>query len=288
MSNTDTYERVTNHILDLLKKGVVPWKLPWTHSAPVNLVTGKRYRGANVLVLRSAGFESPYWLTYKQAQNLGGFVKRGEQGCPITFWNQIEAPKEDGTEEKKVVLQHKAVFNIAQVEGVDAPSVSTESTFAPISSCDEIVTSYKNRPAIVHGGQQAWYSPAQDLIKMPQQEAFSSSAAYYSTLFHELVHSTGAEHRLKRGGVVDATRFASHEYAFEELVAEIGAAYLAARAGIDANTTPSSAAYIASWMDRLNNNPRWFVMAAAIASSAANFICDKNDIGKPESDEVAA
>lgn len=289
MHRNHTYERITTHLLDLLKNGVVPWKLPWTNTAPVSLVSGKRYRGMNVLILRSAGFESPYWLTFKQAKKLGGFVKRGERSRPITYWKLIEKTKTDGTLETCFVPHHSAVFNIAQVAGVKAPSSATKATFAPIVSCDAIVTSYQSPPAIIHGGQQAWYSPAQDLVKMPSRESFSSSAAYYSTLFHELVHSTGVKHRLNRKGVVDSTRFASHSYAYEELVAEVGAAFLAARAGIDADTIPSSAAYIASWMKRLSDHPRWFVAAASQATSAANFICGCERVdAEPMPDEVAA
>lgn len=267
----NVYEIVTARIIESLNNGVVPWRKPWNVDMPKNLVSGKDYRGVNVLLLQSTRYTCPWWLTYNQARDLNGFVRKGEKGTPVVFWKIWEHETENGTE-KSFLLRYYTVFNAEQCHGIQVPPVGPRAAFDPIDECERIVRAYANPPRIVHGGTRACYTPALDRIDMPLRESFSSAAEYYSTLFHELVHSTGASERLARKGVVDPIRFGDHGYAKEELVAECGAAFLAAHAGIDNATLTNSAAYIQSWIRRLRSEPRWIVDAAAQASKAADFI----------------
>jgi antirestriction protein ArdC len=284
----NVYEIITCRILESLTKGVVPWRCPWSVDAPRNLVSGRDYRGVNVLLLQSAGYSSPHWLTFNQARDLGGCVKRGEKGCPVIFWKVRERESATNTAEKGFILRYFTVFNIAQTDGIAIPEATERTALDPIAECDRIIATYPNAPSIAHGGGRAFYSPASDAIQVPTREHFHSSAEYYSTLFHELTHSTGASHRLNRKGVVDPIRFASHDYAFEELVAECGAAFLAAQAGISSATIGNSAAYIASWTKKLRGEPRWIVDAAGQASRAADFVLGRAAKPRNERSDAAA
>lgn len=271
----NVYEVITARIIESLSEGVVPWRRPWRVDAPKNLISGREYRGVNVLLLQSTRFAAPYWLTFNQARARGGSVKRGERGCPIIFWKVTEEKTSRGTT-KNFFLRYYTVFNVAQTEGIEVPAPSSCKPFDPMAKCEEVVAAYKDAPGIEHVGGQACYLPALDRIRMPQREHFDSPTAYYATLFHELTHSTGAAHRLARKGVVDPIRFASHGYALEELVAECGAAFLASHAGIGSDVLPSAAAYIASWIRKLKSEPRWIVDASAQAAKAADLILGKH------------
>ena len=164
------------------------------------------------------------------------------------------------------------MFNLAQTEGIGAPEVSAVRSIDPIAPCEAVVAGYAGSPRIEHGGGRAFYAPTLDLVQMPARETFTSAPEYYSTLFHELAHSTGAAHRLARKGVTDPIRYADHGYAFEELIAECGSAFLAADAGISTATIGNASAYIASWARKLRSEPRWIVEAAGQASKAADLI----------------
>jgi antirestriction protein ArdC len=272
----NVYQVVTDRILESLSSGVVTWRKPWVTATPKNLVSGKDYRGVNVLLLGASSFESSYWLTFNQARILGGTVKKGERGTPVVFW-KISEDKDDHDEpEKRFVLRYFTVFNVAQCQGIQTPPVIDSRAFDPIERCERIVAGFAKGPRVEHGGSSACYLPALDLIKMPRREAFTSSPEYYSTLFHELIHSTGAAHRLARKGVADRTGFASHAYSQEELIAECGAAFLCAEAGISNRTLDNSAAYIASWAKVLKSDPRLVVHAAAQAGKAADLIQGKD------------
>ena len=284
----NVYEIITDRILESLKNGVVPWKRPWRVDAPKNLVSGKAYRGVNVLLLQSAPYDSPHWLTFNQARNLGGSVKKGERGCPVIFWKVSEREDKRKTREKSFLLRYYTVFNVRQTEGIEIPEVSTPKVFDPIAECVAVVNAYKDPPSIVHVGGQACYMPALDRIWMPKPEQFNKPAEYYSTLFHELSHSTGAANRLARKGVVDPSSFASHTYSFEELVAECASAFLAAHAGISSEVIDNSAAYIGSWSRKLRSEPKWIVNASAQAAKAADLILGKLPQANAESTDQAA
>lgn len=287
MTNTkkarkNVYEIITERILAKLEEGTVPWHKPWTGAGnegrAANLISGKAYRGINVLLTASAGFSSRYWVTFKQAQKLGGSVRKGEKGTPIVFWSFIEKKGAKAGDKKIPLLRYYTCFNVEQCDGIEHKRL-TETAPAPVSEFDAseeaemIVKGYANGPTINHGGGCACYSPPRDSVSVPKREDFESAAAYYSTLFHELTHSTGHTSRLARSGVTESTLFGSHEYSREELVAEMGASFLRGMAGIDDTAAlDNSAAYLANWMTVIKDDPRLIVIAAAQAQKASDHI----------------
>jgi antirestriction protein ArdC len=293
-TKASVYDIITARILAALQAGTVPWRQTWTErrsaARPRNFVTGKAYRGVNVLILWAAGFSSPDFLTFNQAKKLGGSVRKGERGIPVVFWRVYDGkdvnPK-TGKAEKRFVLRYYTVFNVTQCEGLEAPQSEepTTRTVDPIETCEAIVAGYANPPAVRHGGARAFYAPASDLVAMPDRDAFEGAEEYYSTLFHEFGHSTGAAHRLNRKGVAQINAFGSHDYSFEELVAECTAAFLCAEAGISPATIENSAAYIANWSRKLQSEPRWIIEAAAQASKAADLILGRDPNGASSEDD---
>lgn len=279
----DAYQIMTDRICALLEKGEIPWRRPWKQSGglmPQNLRSRKEYRGINPLLLACAGYSSPYWLTYKQASELGGQVRKGESGFPVVFWKWLDGKDRDTGEAKRIpLLRYYTVFNVAQCDGLDGKvpdhGIDPGAAFDPIERCERVVSGYSGAPEIRSGGDRACYSPARDLVMMPERTAFSTAESYYSVLFHELGHSTGHASRLKRDGITDTVMFGSHEYSKEELVAEMTAAFLSGHCAIDGQTVENSAAYIQSWLKKLRNDKSMIVSAAAQAQKAADLILGK-------------
>ena len=276
----NVYEVITNAIVKKLEQGTVPWHMPWSADGPKNLISDKAYRGINVFLLGSLGYMSPYWLTFKQAQALGGHVSKGEKGTPVVFWktySKIEQNDKTGKHEKKsrFVLRYYSAFNIEQctLPAEEIPQEDpTRHTFDPIPKAQSIVEAMPSAPAITHQSQRACYSPLLDVVNMPKPESFDASENYYSTLFHELTHATGHQSRLDRKGITDPVRFGSHTYSKEELIAEMGAAFLSGHCGIENSTLDNSAAYIQGWLGRLRNDSKLVVMAAAKAQKASDYV----------------
>ena len=275
--NIKSYERITERIETLLAAGVVPWHKPWKASTglPRNLITQKPYRGINVFLLMAMGYESPNWLTFRQAVQLGGSVKKGEKSCPVVFWKQFKIEDEESGEAKKIpILRIYHVFNTAQCEGLKTVPAPEEVPFV-VTSAAEIVASMPKPPTIKHGMTEAFYSPTDDCVGMPGRERFDTEDSYHATLFHELVHSTGHESRLKRQSIMEKNGFGSVPYCKEELVAELGSAFLCGHAGIVDQTIDKSAAYIEGWLDSLRDDRTLIVYAAAQAQKAADYILGK-------------
>jgi antirestriction protein ArdC len=280
----NVYEIITERILEKLEQGTIPWQRPWSGGgAPSNLVSGKEYRGVNVLLLGSQDFESRYWVTFAQAKKLGGTVRKAEKGTPCIFWKFLARDTENAetgkTETKQIpLIRFYNVFNVQQCDGISHARLEVETEepepFSPIEAAESIVASYPDPPSISHDGRSsAYYMPRTDAIHLPEPETFDSEAAYYATLFHEMGHSTGHEKRLARPGVTNPIRHASHDYSKEELVAEMTAAFLLAEAGIDSDSlTNNSAAYLASWLKALKDDPKLVVLAAAQAQKAVDHI----------------
>jgi len=275
------YEIITDRIIEKLEQGTVPWHMPWSADGPKNLISDKAYRGINVFMLGSLGYMSPYWLTFKQAQALGGHVSKGEKGTPVVFWktySKMETDPDNQKTEKKsrFVLRYYSVFNIEQctLPAEEIPQQEENNSIEPIPEAMRIVQAMPTAPAIEHGEPRAYYSPSRDLVNMPRAEAFNSSEEYYSTLFHELTHSTGHHSRLDRFKKDDQpiAAFGSREYSKEELIAEMGAAFLSGHCGIEDRIIDNSAAYIQGWLGRLRNDPKLVVMAAAKAQKASDYI----------------
>tara|TARA_R110000751_G_scaffold12638_5_gene43355 strand:- start:39 stop:872 length:834 start_codon:yes stop_codon:yes gene_type:complete len=276
----NVYEIVTEKICAELEKGVAPWNRPWVggENAPQNLRTRRPYSGINTLLLSISGYTSPFWLTYKQAAELGGHVRKGEKASTVVFFAKIESKTKtlkNGKPDTFGMLRYYNLFNVSQCDGLAAHvPVTAKNEIPPLATAESVVAGYVGRPVIVTESS-AWYHPARDVVGMPPRETFISAEGYYSTLFHELVHSTGHESRLARHDKKTArASFGSEVYSKEELVAEVGAAFLCADAGID-NTIEQSAAYCASWLRALKNDEKLIVSAASHAGKAARYITGK-------------
>jgi antirestriction protein ArdC len=287
-SRPSLYQTVTDRIITSLKAGVIPWEKPWKSprfaGGPFsrNFYTGKPYRGINVLLLWSSDYSSPFWLTFKQAQELKGTVRKGEHGTPIVFYKQLpEYAKNDsegsGEDERApFVLCRYTVFNVEQCDGLTLPEISQPAIAPDVDEdelCESIVTGWENRPALHLDSPteyRAYYRPSTDSVHMPARNRFVDTAHYYSTLFHELIHSTGHESRLNR---TFGDRFGDELYSKEELVAEMGAAFLCAIAGIaNEHTDRNTTAYIQNWISKLEEDNRLIVHAAANAQKAVDSI----------------
>ena len=275
------FEVITARIIEQLEAGTAPWQKPWktsgTNGLPRNLITGHPYRGINVWVLLSSGYSSPYWLTFRQALERDGHIRKGEKGFPVVYWkfNTREVQDGDETVEKQSVLcRFYTVFNIEQCEGIAAPERLTEPTpdVTPIDACERVVNDWLQKPAIHHGGDRASYHRITDCVRMPNPTVFDGMEEYYSTLFHELTHATGHPARLNRSTLMDFERFGDQNYSREELVAEMGAAFLCGITGIENKTINNSAAYLANWLDALKNDSRLVLVAASQAQKAADLI----------------
>ncbi len=288
---TDIYQQVTDRIIEQLEAGVVPWKSPYFSKVgfPRNFSSGKAYQGINVFLLGSLRFTSPYFLTFLQAKELGGHVKKGERGHLVikfgTYTKEEDAAAAGEDEEAKTrgYLKGYTVFHASQIEGISFP-VDAAPVPLPVSErCDEarrIIAAMPNPPAFKEGSAVPCYRPTTDCVHMPERGFFASEEAYYSTLFHEVAHSSGHESRLARASLlenkgIDASGDTSVKiYAEEELVAEMAASFLCAHAGIADGELANSAAYLQSWIDALKSKDAkgWIIKAAAQAQKAANYI----------------
>ena len=271
----DVYEIVNEKILAELDKGIIPWKKPWKSVYAVSYVTRKPYSLLNQILLNDGG----EYLTFNQITSLGGHIKKGAKAKFVVFWKMLkktETVEEDG-ETKTVtrvipMLRYYNVFNIKDTEGVKPHTEITTEEIKTLDTADEVITVYISRENIgFHfGGNSAFYSPSLDSVTVPEKSQFMETAEYYSTVFHELVHSTGHESRLNRGL---KGAFGSKEYSKEELVAELGSAYSLGRLGIDTqSSTRNSTAYIQSWKKHISEDKYLFVSTAGKAEKACKYI----------------
>ncbi|SDH14279.1 ArdC family protein [Pelagibacterium luteolum] len=284
--NPDIYTQVTERIIADLEQGQLTWQKPWsvghrdsTTMRPLRH-NGTSYGGINVLMLWSAairgGYQSPFWMTFKQAQDLGGHVRRGERGSPVVYANTITKSErgEDGAEQEKRFGFMKAytVFNCDQIEGLDTDFyVGTEPigrSNNAIAHADTFIS--QTGAKVFHGGTRAYYCSATDHIQVPYRGAFRSSETYYATLAHELVHWTKHRSRLDRN--FGQTRRGDQAYAREELVAELGAAFVCADLGLNPHRDINHAAYIQAWLKILKHDRRAIFTAAAHAHRAVQYL----------------
>ena len=269
------YDQITDRIISMLEQGTVPWQKPWKVATglPRNLISKKPYRGINTLLLHSMSYESPFWLTFHQAQQLGGMVRKGERACPVVFGKRVkEQDEQTGEETGYTVLRLYNVFNLSQIDGLKNTPATTAETPATVSTpAEDIIALMPKRPEIKYGMTKAYYSPGVDIIAMPDRARFDSEAQFYSTIYHEMIHATGAKSRLNRPTLTESAGFGSDPYCKEELIAEMGAAFLCGQAGIE-NTIQNSAAYVQNWLAQLQNDKALIVQAAAQAQKAADFI----------------
>lgn len=273
------YQKITDMILEKLAQGVVPWQKTWNTPYPKNFVSNIEYKGINILLLGMQNYESNYWLTFKQCKDLGGSIKKGERSTIVVFWKPIvrinNHALDESTADIHFLLRYYQVFNIDQCELPDEVKLkrATASNNLKLVSAEEIIANYRNPPDIETNNNipSPRYLPRADKVEIQSINSFTNSENYYACLFHELIHSTGAKHRLSRRGIIGEISFGSENYSKEELIAEIGAGFLCNVAGIE-KTIDNHAAYVNSWLSVLKNDNRMVIIAASQAQKATEHI----------------
>ncbi len=275
----DVFTIVSNRIIELLEKGTVPWRKPWREATyPRNMITLRPYRGLNVLILASMGYANNWFLTLKQINELGGRVKKGEHAYPVVYWSEKTGKEnEQGEKGTKRILRYYSVFNIEQCINIPEnriPDLQFNNN-DPIRACEEVIENMQLKPIIKHKGQKAYYDPVLDFINMPKIKTFDDSESYYVTLFHEVVHSTGHAKRLNRKEVAEPNEYGSEPYSEEELVAQIGACFLASHTGCSMKHFENDVAYIDGWLKKLKADKRFILFASSKAQRAVDFILNQ-------------
>jgi len=279
----DVYARVTDRIIEAIEQGTRPWLKPWSTGNTAGRIerpvrhNGTPYRGMNVLLLwgdaMDKGFQSPQWMTYKQAQELGGQVRKGETGSLVVYADRYTKTETDdkGQEAEREIAFMKGytVFNTEQIDGLPAQYQHTPRPALPKMELHEAAEAFfaGTGATVRHGGSRAFYVPSQDFVQLPAPEAFRDVESYEATKAHEFIHWTGHPSRNAREF---GKRFGDSAYAFEELVAELGAAFLCADLGITPEVREDHAAYLAHWLQVLKQDKRAIFTAAAAAQRAAD------------------
>lgn len=265
------YEYVTDRFVKMMENGVCPWKQTWTMTAAHNYSSGHKYSGINAFLLSMAPYKDPRFITINQLGKLGGKVKKGEKSWMVILWKigEKDDVKPDGSVKKKktFLLTYYNVFNVEQTEGWEPKPLANAKANNPIEACDAFMKALPEQPKMGVGNPS--YVPSLDEIRMPELNQFNSSEHYYSVLFHELTHWTGGKTRLNR---IESTSFGSEKYAKEELVAELGAAFLANKTGIATKTEENAAAYLSHWLKVLKADPKLLVAAASQAQKAVDWM----------------
>ncbi len=285
-AKVDHYSKITNLIVQELEKGVRPWLKPWNAEHAAGRITrplrhnGQPYSGINVLTLwteaTAQGFSCPIWMTYKQAQELGAQVRKGEKGSPVVFADRLHRKETDdnGDEISREIpfLKGYTVFNCEQIEGLPAHYTAPAApVLDPVQRIESIEQFFAKTGAdIHHGGDRAYYAIQNDYVQMPPFETFHDAESYYATLAHEMTHWTRHEKRLNRE--FGRKRWGDEGYAAEELVAELGSAFLSADLGLTPEPREDHASYIAHWLTVLKNDNRAIFTAAAHAERACGFL----------------
>lgn len=273
----DLYQTITDRMIKEMEQGIIPWQKPWMASGrAVSHVTGKAYSLLNQMLLGKPG----EYLTFRQVQQEGGFIRKGEKAQMVVFWKWLDSKDEQTGEIRQVpFLRYYSVFHLDQCEGITARhSAMIEHPAEADAAAEAIIADYVSREGVgleYQEGDAAYYQSSLDRIVLPMLSQFTETAEFYSTAFHEMVHSTGHMKRLAR---LDATaHFGSEVYSKEELVAEIGSAALVHHVGLEtAGSFRNSAAYIQNWLLVLKNDKRFIVSAAGKAEKAVNFILTDN------------
>ena len=255
------YEEITNKIIDKLKEGNLIWRRSWLHGLPQNYISRKVYQGINYLNLCFEDYPSQYYLTYLQCQNKDGFVNKGAKSKSIIYWKISEIDNGD-TVKRVPLLRLSNVFNISETSLFDSgEEIARENIY-----CQAIIDNMPNPPIIKHNFNRCYYNPAEDYISIPRMSDFDSEGEYYSSLFHEMIHSTGNSSRIGRfnGSPVDPVE--------EELIAELGSSFLCAIAGISPTTIENQASYIKSWLSKMSDDKMFIVRVSHKAKLAVNWV----------------
>lgn len=296
-SRADIYSRITGSIIEQLEQGTRPWAKPWNAEHLAGRITrplrasGKPYRGINVVMLWLAaslkGYSAPIWMTYRQAAELGGQVRKGEQGTAVAYADKFRKTEtaDSGEEVEREIffMKHYTVFNVEQVDGLPAHFYATAAPqISALARLEQAESFFAALGADVrHGGNRAFYAIEPDFVQMPPFESFRDAESYYATLGHECIHWTRHPSRLARE--FGRKRWGDEGYAQEELVAEMGAAFLAADLGLYLTPRDDHAAYIASWLEVLKRDKKAVFIAASHAQRALDFLHARQ--GAPEGEE---
>ena len=287
MKRLDIYQTVTDTIIEAIEQGLSGGlEMPWhtMSSIPQNVKTGNLYHGVNVPLLwahqLAHGYKSAVWATYRQWQEIGAQVKKGAKGVQIVFWKSFEVEPEDDNQEAetRMFARYSTVFNADQVEGFDANADFEPSDIQAIGAADALIEA--TGADIRHNENSAYYNVAADYINLPSRDIFKetkggdATANYYATLYHELTHWSGAKHRLDRN---QNNKFGDEDYAFEELVAELGAAMLCASTGIESAPREDHARYIQNWLKALKNDKKFIFAASSQAQKATDYLFSFQD-----------
>jgi antirestriction protein ArdC len=288
MRSNELFERVTRQIADAIAAGAEGFRMPWQRwgealALPINATSGRPYRGFNVLMLwgaaEASGFSSGRWATYRQWAAAGAQVRKGEKGTPVLFWKtnseSFDANEADEVEARpRFLARVYTVFNADQVDGDPGPRRALRDVGDSIEEVERFFAA--TGAEVRHGGDRACYVSGVDQIWLPRFEQFNDAQSYYSVLGHETVHWTGAKHRLDRNL---SGRFGTDAYAIEELVAELGSAFIAAHLGLTTEPRRDHAAYIGSWLRVLRDDPRAIVAASSKAQEAVDYIVALSETG---------
>ena len=288
----DINQMITQRIIERIQTtGVLPWKKPWSSSSdvPRNLITRKPYRGINAFLLYAMGYEHPCWLTMRQVNELGGRVRKGEHACPVVFWKFFDEEEVPGETPNKryALLRYYSVFNVSQCEGLPEhriPQVAEQRAFLPLEEAERLVREMPDPPEIRCDSRRASYNARLDLVRMPPRECFAEASGFYEAIFHELTHASGHAKRLNRKEVACLGKRDPDDYSQEELVAEMGAAFLCGHCGILRQTEENAAAYLKHWLEKLNADPQLLVRAGSQAQKAYDYITN----ALPQTEALAA
>ena len=290
----DVYSRITAEIVATIERGAGEWRAPWFHNGasvarPTNVASGKRYRGINTLALWAAGLAAEYgdglWGTYKQWQDAGAQVRKGERSTTVVLWREIQTspqPNDDDGDDdghRRMFARAFSVFNVAQVDGYQRPATDILSESQRLAHAEAFISNLGIKT--VFGGSEAYYLPSTDTVFMPPFASFRDPASFYGVWLHENGHACGAKHRLDRDL---SGRFGSAAYAAEECCVEILSGLVLADLGIAHYPRADHAAYIASWLEVLKDDPRAIFAAASKAQQAADWMHAQ----QPQFEEMAA
>ena len=267
----NVYSLITDKFIEQLERGIVPWQKMWTSGTPTDAITRKPYYGINALILGMEGYDSNLFLTYNQAQGVGGKIRKGAQGHKIVYWRNAEEAKPG--EKPQGQLKHYTVFNVSQCENIPEEYLK-EYRATVFPAFETIFGAMPNCTKILHKEQKAWYDVVEDIVHMPKRSATKKDAGYYLTLFRQLIHSTGHDSRLARKGMVEMTELADIAlFSKEDLIASIGACFLMSMAGSDPIIN-NAADYVAGWIAKLKQDKLLIFLAAKDAQKAVNYILD--------------
>jgi len=299
--STDIYQRITDRIVEQIEAGTLPWVRPWStvgDTVPINIISSRAYRGINNLVLQleaqSHGYRLNRWLTYRQAAERGAQVRKGETATQIVYYQlrKLAATSDafpvyaepDIPERIIPLLRVYSVFNVAQIDGLPTELLEVPAAQGPLAAqeaADDLLLD--SAVPIQHGGFRAFYSPSEDRIQLPFKSLFKDAANYYAAALHELVHATGHMSRCNRQLT---TRFGTESYAAEELIAELGAAFLCAHCRIDGQLQHAS--YLSSWLDVLRRDKRAIFVASTKAQQAADYLIARTQPAHAPAEALAA